>query len=313
MVDFKYHVVSIIAVFLALAVGIVVGTTALNGAVLDNLQGSVKTLSAEKRTLEGTVTTLRQQTGSDGQLVDRIAPAAVAGLLTDRRVVVVVAPNASSGDASDLQTLLEAAGATISRTVTLRPDLLDPARSGALDTLVRRVAPRGLALPDGDATQRASVELAASLLTGGGATDVSTLDAEAVVDAFNDGDLIDKGQQGDRADLAVLLTGDPIASADPTVPAARARALLSFAAAFDDAGQGAVVTGPVSSAEGTGVIQALRSDGALSDRVSSVDGVDQSQGRVAVVYALREQLDGKAGSYGTGAGAKAPLPSLPSR
>ena len=31
MIDFRYHIVSIIAVFLALAVGIVVGTTALNG------------------------------------------------------------------------------------------------------------------------------------------------------------------------------------------------------------------------------------------------------------------------------------------
>ena len=39
MVDFRYHLVSIIAVFLALAVGIVVGTAALNGPVLDSLRG----------------------------------------------------------------------------------------------------------------------------------------------------------------------------------------------------------------------------------------------------------------------------------
>ena len=41
VVDFRYHLVSIIAVFLALAIGIVIGTTALNGALLDNLKGSI--------------------------------------------------------------------------------------------------------------------------------------------------------------------------------------------------------------------------------------------------------------------------------
>ena len=42
IVDFRYHLVSIIAVFLALALGIVVGTTALNGALLDSLKGSMR-------------------------------------------------------------------------------------------------------------------------------------------------------------------------------------------------------------------------------------------------------------------------------
>ena len=40
MVDFRYHLVSIIAVFLALAVGIVVGTAALN-AIVPNASSSL--------------------------------------------------------------------------------------------------------------------------------------------------------------------------------------------------------------------------------------------------------------------------------
>ena len=38
MIDFRYHLVSIVAVFLALAIGIVVGSTALKPAVLSGLQ-----------------------------------------------------------------------------------------------------------------------------------------------------------------------------------------------------------------------------------------------------------------------------------
>ena len=37
MISFRYHLVSIIAVFLALALGIVVGTTALNGPITKDL------------------------------------------------------------------------------------------------------------------------------------------------------------------------------------------------------------------------------------------------------------------------------------
>ena len=35
MIDFRYHIVSLVAVFLALAVGLVLGTTALNQPILD--------------------------------------------------------------------------------------------------------------------------------------------------------------------------------------------------------------------------------------------------------------------------------------
>ena len=38
MINFRYHVVSLTAVFLALAIGLVVGTAALNGPVADSLK-----------------------------------------------------------------------------------------------------------------------------------------------------------------------------------------------------------------------------------------------------------------------------------
>ena len=43
MINFRYHVVSLTAVFLALAIGLVVGTAALNGPVADIAQGRAST------------------------------------------------------------------------------------------------------------------------------------------------------------------------------------------------------------------------------------------------------------------------------
>ena len=49
MISFRYHVVSIVAVFLALALGVVVGTTALNGPITTDLRNKVDTAKAAGR------------------------------------------------------------------------------------------------------------------------------------------------------------------------------------------------------------------------------------------------------------------------
>ena len=312
MVDFRYHLVSIIAVFLALALGIVIGTTALNGELLSTLKRSIGSLTSEKRGLEDTITGLRSQNAAGQQLADRIGPAAVQGRLQGRRVVLVVAPNGSADTARSLEPLLVAAGATVTGDVQLRGDLIDPARADVVDKVVQQVAPVGVDVSSGEGVQRASAELAAALVTSASGSGIGSRAAAQVLTGFRDSNLIETG--GDlveQADLAVLVVGDPVSSSDPAVPAARARAVLSFAEALDAAGEGAVVAGPLDATADGGVLRALRTDGALSQRVSSVDGADQPQGRVAVVFALQEQADGGTGRYGSGPGAQAAVPSLP--
>lgn len=47
MINFRYHVVSLTAVFLALAIGLVVGTAALNGPVAENLKSQITALNKD--------------------------------------------------------------------------------------------------------------------------------------------------------------------------------------------------------------------------------------------------------------------------
>ncbi len=55
MIDFRYHLVSLISVFLALAVGIVLGAGPLRDTLGDQLSGQVEQLRTEQDTRRGQV------------------------------------------------------------------------------------------------------------------------------------------------------------------------------------------------------------------------------------------------------------------
>jgi hypothetical protein len=98
----------------------------------------------------------------------------------------------------------------------------------------------------------------------------------------------------------LVLTGgaqDGVDAADSAAVYARLAAQLDLAAA------GAVLAGRSGSADATGAVGVARADPQVAARLSTVDDVQSGAGRVAAVLALREQLDGRAGSYGTGASA----------
>lgn len=312
VVDFRYHLVSIIAVFLALAVGIVVGTTALNGPVLDDLNGRVGRLSGDKRLLEGQLRTSRGRVADEEQAVRTLAPSVVAGRLAGQRVVLVSTPDAPAGMRDDLVPLLTQAGAEIGASVRLRPALLDPASAPLLDDLVARVAVPGVELPQGSPVDRAVAQVAQVLVRPAGTAASTRGTARRVLAAYQGEDLVEVDGDPDSAgSVAVLLTGDPPpaalgAAADAS--AAATDSVLGLARALDARSAGVVVAGTGLSAEERGTVRVLRDDNGVSERISSVDAADTPTGRLAVVLALQEQAAGRAGAYGSGPGADAPLP-----
>ena len=52
MIDFRYHLVSIVAVFLALAIGIVLGSTELQGTTIDALRSLNRSLTNQLNAAE---------------------------------------------------------------------------------------------------------------------------------------------------------------------------------------------------------------------------------------------------------------------
>jgi hypothetical protein len=314
MVDFRYHLVSIIAVFLALAVGIVVGTAALNGPIQDGLRRSIQEQAQDKRALESDVRDLQGQVAASDEFATSLGPQLVDGALAEERVLLVTTPQ-TPGDLSErLRPLLADAGADVTGTLEVRPALGDPDQRQLLEDLVARVVPAGVDLPDGDPVERAAVELAAALTTGPGNEPVDTGEAQAVVAAFEEAELVsfrpEPGAEDGLTSATLVLVLAPAGSAAPATTGEQQRrdALLSLAAAFDDRSRGAAIAGPASSAAEGGLVAAARASSTVTSDVSTVDNADRGIGRIAVVRALAEQAAKGVGQYGAAPGASAPLP-----
>lgn len=321
MIDFRYHLVSIIAVFLALAIGIVVGTTALNGYVVDSLRVSNKKVIHDKRGLEGQVRDLRTQVSRRDQFATAVAPEVVADQLDGERVLVVTTPGAPDQVVKDLVALIVQSGGKATGQLRLNSDLLDPAKAAVVDDLAARVAPAGLALPDSSAADRAALELAASVMTSPRVPAVSADAAAKILAGFTGADLVDvqlpsgssTGTALTPATLAILVTGGADGQPLDEAGQQRQQVALSLVRALDSRSSGAVAVGPESAAGPGGLLAALRADSGLSDEVSSVDTVDSAYGGVSTILALHEQATGRAGRYGQGPGSQAAAPALSPR
>lgn len=165
MIDFKYHVVSIVAVFLALAVGIVLGTNVLSGDVLSNLKTQTSDLRKEAQTLRDQNQQQQNQLSDDENFAQALEPAVVAGRLSGRHVVVITVPNAPKSVRDAAVKTLGEAGATVTAQVDVAASYSDPQQAQSLDELLKALTtPQYAPTAPDDVPARAAAVLAAALV-----------------------------------------------------------------------------------------------------------------------------------------------------
>ncbi len=310
MISFRYHLVSLISVFLAIALGIVVGTTQLNGRVLDGLRGQVNELTDDKRALETRSQTLQSQLTEGDAFGEAVAPFLVANKLTNASVLVVLATEVDSEAVNQATTLIEAAGATVAGTLQLLPEYSDPQVAQDLQNYATSEGvPPGIQLPvTDDAAVLVGALLGAVLMNpadGGQSADPTA--ATTVLAALSSlGVLSVETSEIAGADYAIMLTAGAL---DGDVAAERNAALAALAEALDIAGRGVVVAGDAASAAEAGLVGAIRGSPVLATAVSTVDNVNVAAGRVSAVLALSAEGQGTSGKYGTGEDTQ-PVPPL---
>jgi hypothetical protein len=301
MIDFRYHVVSLVAVLLALALGLFLGSTTLQGRVFDDLKGRADQVNRENAVLEQQLAATRSQLSQQQGFAGALEPMAVAGRLSGETVSVVSAPSVTDNVRQSLLTTLQAAGATVTSDVRLQPAFVDPAQAAELGQLAQELSTSSEPATGTTGVERADSELADVLVARSGGPAVTAARLQAVLSAYGDGKLLAvSGTAPTRpADLAVVLVGAADASTDARTAANQDDALLTLAHDMGAAAAGAVVAGPSPVTGASGVLDAARKgDAGLIKGVSTVDSVDQAAGRITAVLALQAARSGVTGSYG---------------
>ena len=311
MIDFRYHLVSLSAVFLAVALGILIGTTQLNGPVLDGLEAQVGTLTDENNELEVQTESLTEELTQDDAYDDAVAPLLVANRLVGASVLIVVTNDEVTPDVvGQVTSLLGASGADLAGTLRIFPAFTDPQTAPDLQEYVTGSGlPPGITLPETDETSTLVASLMSQVLmrpAEGGAAPEQTATTTVLAGLAALGVVTSESGDVDSADYVLFLTGSGFTGEDAET---RNRALVSLAVAMDTVGSGAVVAGDVSADAEGGLLAAVRADGGAGTTVSTVNNVDTAPGRVAALLALTAERTGQSGNYGVGEGT-VPLPPL---
>lgn len=306
MINFRYHLVSVTAVFLALAIGLVLGTTALNGPTMDALSDTVTSLRNDNEQLRDQVGQLEDDASKDQNFATEVAPATLSGTLEKQKVLVLSIGAADPADVEGVAKMLGYSSATNVGALTFTDEFTDPTNSAKLTDLVADLTPKDVEPPNNnDGVESMSALLAASMFDGG---PVTTDDRDTIVNALSELKMVTVDQKlAKQATAVAVLTGEPYSDTDA---GGRNANLLTFAEQFGLRGH-TVVSAPTIVGGEDNPVGAIMADGSLTEKISTVDNVSGPEGQLATILALSERIAGRVGHYGTGSEATALVPESP--
>ncbi|HET7734656.1 MAG TPA: copper transporter [Nocardioidaceae bacterium] len=298
MISFRYHVVSLLAVLLALAAGVALGCGPL------------------QRDDEGTTATETTGSPTAGDASDagyaRFNDAFAASLTGDlakgrlqgRTVSLVVLPGASPAQVSALSTVVAQAGASLAGAVRISPDLVDPGKRQLVDELGGQLEAGATKVPiDAGAAsyERLGTLLAYAIGTRVPGGDPIDQQGKSILAGLSTAGLISTDEELQRrGNLVVVVAGAP--EGDDAEARGSAGIVLSVAKALDAASGGVVLAGPLAAADPSGALTAVRQDTAATESISTVDSADVPAGVIVTLLAMVEQAAEGAGQYGVGPG-----------
>ncbi|GMU77350.1 MAG: hypothetical protein AMXMBFR46_01510 [Acidimicrobiia bacterium] len=308
MINFRFHVISLIAVFLALAVGVVMGYGVLGQPTVDTLQGRVDTVEARADAIRAENGELRADRARLEAIVEDVDEFAATHRLSGSTAVPVAVRGVDEDRVDQAVRLARRADAVVPGVVWLEPKwgIEREEDAAALARIVNTTATSRNAV-----RETAARALAARLAGGPAVAGRPDLLAELEAAGFVSTEEVD-GVQFDAADFdgrggKVLLVGGNRAELEPS------RGVLPLARALATAGTPVVVAddwhavdgGP---ARGAG-LAAIRDDDALAEQIATVDNLDAVEGPLTAVLVLGERGQGTIGHYGSGKGAGQAMPA----
>jgi hypothetical protein len=302
VISFRYHIVSLVAVFLALALGIVVGTTALNGPITKDLRNQVNDLKDQRDELAAQTKRLQGQVDDAGQFADVYGSQLVADTLVDKNVLEVILPGASGDVADGLAAQISAAGGKVSGRLSVTKTYLDPSGgAGIVELATGPSHPLGWTAPPTSNADELGGSLLAYVLLGHG----QSTDLTQVLGGFAGLHMV----SSNGTDITPSTTVVVIAHGGLRERDYAGTAEESLVAALAAGGGQVVVAGDTASASEDGLIAQIRASKSDRAAVSTVDNANNPFGQVSTVLALASATDDQVGHYGTDQSADALFPA----
>ncbi|MFC6285373.1 copper transporter [Nocardioides sp. GCM10027113] len=281
MISFRSHVVSLVAVFVALAVGVALG----GGPLSEVGRGAMRSTAAAPQLREA------EQEADFG---DRFASAAAgrlyAGGLDTHPVAVVTLPGADDDVVRGVTAEVERAGGSVTATYAVQPGLLDPTEKSLVDTLGEQLVDQvkddalDAEAPTYERIGQLLARAVAATSPGGAGSDAP---ASAVLQSLDAAELVSgPAEPARRAPLVLVALGEDV---DDDI-------LAGVLAGLADQSVGVVAVGD-GDAGLAGDLRGLRTS-PLVTSVATVDSAERPLGQVSAVLALIRSLGTTGGSFG---------------
>jgi hypothetical protein len=308
MINFRFHIVSLIAIFLALALGVVIGAGVIDRGVVDALDNRLNTVEAKSDRIQSENGRLSGENEQLRGVVGDLQPFAVSGRLVGDGIGVVAVRGVDGDRTKAVVTAAQQANATIAGTLWLEGKW---ALASANDVKALQEA-LGSTLKNKSALRTEGWRQLAQRLAGVPAEGTSTSDDLLVVlqragflgfDAVGNATIADFPGHGAGI---MLVVGNKGTVPPEMVAVPAATALHAAEVPVVVAGIWAEVTNGPDRAD---AVQPVRDSDLLAPTVSTVDDLDQPEGPTTVVLAMSDLFltPPVVGHYGHGPNTQ-PLP-----
>ncbi|OCB26078.1 channel-forming protein [Mycobacterium malmoense] len=307
MISLRQHALSLAAVFLALAVGVVLGSGLLSDTLLSSLRDEKRDLHTQIDGLNDQKNVLNEKLGAANSFDTQLAGRMVHDALGGKSVVVFRTPDAHDDDVAAVTKFIGQAGGAVTGTVSLTNEFVEANSAEKLQTVVNSsILPAGQQLSTklvDQGSQAGDLMGIALLINANPAVPpVDEAQRDTVLAALRDTGFItyQPAEHMGAANAALIVTGGAL----PQDAGNRGVSVARFAAAMAPHGSGTLLAGRDGSATGAAAVAVARADAAMNSAVSTVDDVDTAPGRITAVLGLHDLVNGgHAGQYGTGHGA----------
>lgn len=278
---FRYHLLTLVAIFLALGIGMVIGSTYVQGAIVERLTRRLDELNARFTT---EIAPLREENRRKSDFITALVPVILQNRLTGANVAIVQTGDYPETTFKVRETLTQA-GATINSTTLIHRDFQDRLSDNLLNMLPKLRA----AHPNLTADRSSVIRLLATMLAKGA--------LESDLKAFAEAGLLEYEGDFTRANnFVVLVCG---ASEENENRAEQVdKPLIQSLKPME-----ITVVAVEPEKVGISYIAALQESG-----ITTIDNADTDMGRIALALALR----GERGDYGTKRTARSGLLPPPS-